>query len=53
MKRCKMLISLLAVAAAVSSCKTDSEGDVIPPASDVTELYINEVYASNPDWVEL
>lgn len=48
-----MLISLLAVAAAVSSCKTDSEGDVIPPASDVTELYINEVYASNPDWVEL
>lgn len=45
---------MLAVAALVTSCKDDGEGDIAPPAgSTVTGLYVNEVYTSNPDWIEL
>lgn len=48
------IVAALAVAALATSCKSDKEGDIVPPGqSAVTGLYINEVYSCNPDWVEL
>ncbi len=53
----KKILSLLIVVSLVvfSSCKDDSEDDLVSQtqSSTVQGLYINEVYCSNPDWVEL
>lgn len=53
MKLNKLMIAMLAIAVTATSCKKDDEGDLITPPSSTTGLFINEVYSSNPDWVEL
>lgn len=53
MKSNKLMIAILAITVIATSCKKDNEGDLIPPPSSTTGLFINEVYSSNPDWVEL
>ena len=45
--------ALICVIALCNSCKNDSEDDVKPPVSDLSGLFINEIYSSNPDWIEL
>ena len=45
--------ALLATAIIFGACKDDNEDDIIPKDSDVTGLCINEIYSSNPDWIEL
>lgn len=52
MKINRLFFTLLAAAVAVS-CKTDKESDLQPLPSDIEGVYINEVYASNPDWIEI
>lgn len=49
----KLFIAMMAISVTVTGCKTDDESDLIAPPSSTTGLYINEVYSSNPDWVEL
>lgn len=49
----KLVIAILAIGFAATSCKTDNEGDITTPPSSTEGLFINEVYSSNPDWVEL
>ena len=49
----KMIIAMLSVTIALAACKKDDDGDLIPPPSTTTGLFINEVYSSNPDWIEL
>ena len=44
---------MMAISVSITGCKTDDESDLLPPPSTTTGLYINEVYSSNPDWVEL
>lgn len=53
MKLNKLMFAMLAIAVTATSCKTDDESDLIPLPSSTTGLFINEVYSSNPDWVEL
>lgn len=53
MKINKIIVAMLAITLTVTSCKKDDEGDIIPPPSSTTGLFINEVYSSNPDWVEI
>lgn len=48
-----LTLAILATALLFTACKNDDEGDIIPTSSDVKGLYINEVYSSNPDWIEL
>lgn len=52
MKLNKITLAMMAATLLVTSCKDDSETDLFLP-SDLTGLYINEVFAANPDWVEL
>lgn len=47
------LAALALSATAMLSCKTDTENDIRPGDSDVSGLFINEIYSCNPDWVEL
>ncbi|MDR0872605.1 MAG: lamin tail domain-containing protein [Prevotellaceae bacterium] len=49
----KILWATVVAAALLSSCKTDTEDDLKQMTSNVQGLYINEVFTSNPDWVEL
>lgn len=49
----KLLSIFLAAALLGVSCKNDDEDDIIPDASEIKGLCINEVYSSNPDWIEL
>ncbi|GHT35754.1 hypothetical protein FACS189434_13920 [Bacteroidia bacterium] len=49
----KILWATVVAAALLSSCKTDTEDDLKQMTSSVQGLYINEVFTSNPDWVEL
>ena len=49
----KLFIAMMAISVSITGCKTDDESDLLPPPSTTTGLYINEVYSSNPDWVEL
>lgn len=44
---------LLVTTLIFSACKDDSEGDILPDTSEISGLYINEIYSSNPDWIEL
>lgn len=53
MKLNKLMVAMLAMAVTATSCKTDDEDDIIPPQSSTSGLFINEVYSSNPDWIEL
>lgn len=53
MKFNKLMIAMVAIAVSATGCKRDSESDLIPPPSSTTGLFINEVYSSNPDWIEL
>ena len=43
--------ALICIIALCNSCK-NSDNDVNPPETDLTELYINEIYSGNPDWIE-
>lgn len=45
--------ALLATVLIFSACKDDNEDDILPEDSNITGLYINEIYSSNPDWIEL
>lgn len=49
----KLLSIFLAAALLGTSCKNDDEDDIIPDVSEIKGLCINEVYSSNPDWIEL
>ena len=56
--------AMICMIALCNSCKSDSDEEVIPPViedepkdepEETTglQLFINEVYSSNPDWIEL
>ena len=45
--------ALICIVALCNSCKGDSDEGVENPFSTISGLYINEVYSSNPRWVEL
>ena len=47
------LTAAIFAAAFSTSCKTDTEDDIKHGDSNITGLYINEIYSSNPDWIEL
>lgn len=54
MKFRNLTLTAAIFAAAIStSCKTDTEDDIKHGDSNITGLYINEIYSSNPDWIEL
>lgn len=46
-------LAILASTLLFTACKNDSENDLTPGQSDVKGLFINEIYSSNPDWIEL
>ena len=45
--------SLICTITLCYSCKGDSDEDIEPPVTDLTGLFINEIFSSNPDWIEL
>jgi hypothetical protein len=50
----KLLAAIVALSLLFfSSCKDDSEDDLVSQSSSVQGLYINEVFTANPDWIEL
>ena len=44
-------VALICLIALCNSC--DGSDDDNPPVTDLSGLFINEVYSSNPDWIEL
>lgn len=53
MKNKQLTLIILASALLFTACKDDNEDDILPNPSDVKGLCINEIYSSNPDWIEL
>lgn len=49
----RLLSIFLVFALGVVSCKNDDEDDILPDASEIKGVCINEVYSNNPDWIEL
>ena len=45
-------ILFISVIALCNSCESDSEKEIEPELTSL-ELYINEIYSGNPDWIEL
>lgn len=53
MNHSRLTWAVLAACICLTACKNDDESDLIPPASAVKGIYINEVCSSGTDWVEL
>lgn len=53
MKNKYLALVILASGLLFTGCKDDEESDILPDTSEVTGLFINEIYSSNPDWIEL
>lgn len=46
-------VILLVALIVIGGCKDDKENGIIPSKSTISGVFINEVYSSNPDWIEL